>query len=99
MGGIKLEKNVNGHDNFYDLGYRFLPEYWGKGYATEASRAVVVYAFTTLKLPKICAYIEHDNLASKKVAEKVGLRLSSTFMGHQKQELWMELDNTEWKRT
>lgn len=26
--GLKIEKNVNGHNSFYDLGYRFIPEYW-----------------------------------------------------------------------
>ena len=26
--GLKVEKNVNGHESFYDLGYRFIPEYW-----------------------------------------------------------------------
>ena len=26
--GLKIERNVNGHDSFYDLGYRFIPEYW-----------------------------------------------------------------------
>ena len=37
-GGLKLERNVNGREQFYDIGYRLLPEFWGKGYATESAR-------------------------------------------------------------
>ncbi|MGB5430765.1 GNAT family N-acetyltransferase, partial [Eudoraea sp.] len=33
-----------------DLGYRFLPEYWGLGIATEASRAILTYGFDSLKI-------------------------------------------------
>ncbi len=32
--GLKFCIEANGYKNFYDLGYRFLPEYWGKGYAS-----------------------------------------------------------------
>ena len=39
---------------YYDLGYRFTQKYWGKGYATEASAALMDYAFNKLKIP--CVY-------------------------------------------
>ena len=41
--GLKLEGGVNDHDTFIDLGYRMFSEYWGYGYATEASKALVAY--------------------------------------------------------
>ena len=57
-----------------DLGYRFLPEYWGMGLATEASHAILKYGFYTLKLEKIIAIAMKENQASKRVMEKVGMK-------------------------
>lgn len=56
-----------------DLGYRFLPEFWGSGIATEASRAILSYGFDKLKLKKIIAIAMKENKASIKVMEKVGM--------------------------
>ncbi|MGB5236303.1 MAG: GNAT family N-acetyltransferase [Flavobacteriaceae bacterium] len=57
-----------------DLGYRLLPEYWGLGIATEASRAILNYGFDTLKLKKIIAIALKENKASIRVMEKVGMK-------------------------
>ncbi|MDT0554575.1 GNAT family N-acetyltransferase [Patiriisocius hiemis] len=56
-----------------DLGYRFLPEYWGMGFATEVSRAILKYGFDTLKLKRIIAIAMKENVASIRVMEKVGM--------------------------
>jgi len=56
-----------------DLGYRFLPEFWGSGLATEASRAILTYGFDKLKLKKIIAIAMKENKASIRVMEKVGM--------------------------
>jgi ribosomal-protein-alanine N-acetyltransferase len=56
-----------------DLGYRFLPEYWGLGIATEASRAILTYGFDSLKIKKIIAVALKENKASIRVMEKVGM--------------------------
>ena len=66
-----------------------------KGYATEASRALVAYGFNVFKIDIICAYIESDNTSSRRVAEKAGLRHVSTFPGIRAPELWMELRREE----
>ncbi|MCB9853048.1 MAG: GNAT family N-acetyltransferase [Phycisphaerales bacterium] len=58
-----------------DLGYRFLPEYWGQGLATEASHASVRFGFETLNLDRIIGLVLPDNTASIRVLEKVGMRL------------------------
>lgn len=56
-----------------DLGYRFLPEYWGSGLATEVSREILNFGFDKLKLRKIIAIAMKENKASIRVMEKVGM--------------------------
>lgn len=57
-----------------DLGYRFLPEYWGRGIATEAAQAILTYGFDQLKLRKIIAIAMRENKASIRVMEKAGMQ-------------------------
>lgn len=59
--------------NFPDLGYRFLPKYWGKGFATEAAKRTVDYGFEVLQVKGIFAAAHEENIASQKVLEKCGL--------------------------
>ncbi|MEM9548389.1 MAG: GNAT family N-acetyltransferase [Bacteroidota bacterium] len=56
-----------------DLGYRFLPEYWGMGIGTEASRAILDYGFDHLHLERIIAIAMKENKASIRIMEKVGM--------------------------
>ena len=56
-----------------ELGYRLHPAYWGRGLGTEAARAVVAYAADTLKLKRLVAVIEADNLGSVQVALRAGM--------------------------
>lgn len=55
-----------------ELGYIVLPELWGRGYATEMAQAVADHAFTALELRDLVAFTKTDNLASRRVMEKVG---------------------------
>ena len=55
-----------------DLGYRFIFSKWGKGYATEASKACVDFGFNELNLKKIIAFVLPDNIGSVRVLEKLG---------------------------
>ncbi|GIN84777.1 alanine acetyltransferase [Heyndrickxia sporothermodurans] len=57
-----------------DIGFAFLPKYWGKGYAYEAASAVMTYAKDTLELKRIVAITTQDNHASAKLLEKIGLK-------------------------
>lgn len=79
--GIRLntEFNMNGFTKYYDVGYRLLPKYWGKGYATESGKAAVNYAFKTLKLSRIYATTEKGNQASHHALLKIGLNYLSDF--------------------
>lgn len=60
-----------------DLGYRFLPDYWGRGLATEACRAVLDFGFAQLGLKQIIAMVDPQNVASVRVLTKLGM----TFVG------------------
>lgn len=55
-----------------DVGYRFFPQYWGMGIATEACRVCVEFGFDVLKLPRILGFVKPENTASIRVLEKVG---------------------------
>lgn len=60
-----------------ELGYDFRSDYWNQGLATEAAIAVRDHAFAVLGLPRLVSLIRHGNLASRRVAEKVGLRFTA----------------------
>jgi len=47
--------------------------YWRHGYATEAARAALAYGFDVLKLDRIIALAKPDNVASRRVIEKIGM--------------------------
>jgi [ribosomal protein S5]-alanine N-acetyltransferase len=57
-----------------EIGFRLARPYWGRGFATEAACAVRDHAFETLALPRLIAIIDPGNLASIRVAEKIGMR-------------------------
>jgi RimJ/RimL family protein N-acetyltransferase len=57
-----------------DLGYRFLPDCWGKGYATESARAVMAHGLRELGIRRVVGTVHPDNPASARVLEKLGLR-------------------------
>ena len=65
--------------NAAELGYDFRSEFWNQGYATEAALAVRDYAHGVLHLPRLISLIRVGNLASKRVAEKVGMTLVEEF--------------------
>ncbi len=58
-----------------DLGYRFLPEYWGKGIATESSIKMLEFGFSVLKLSKVFGTVYPQNPASSVVLRKLGFTL------------------------
>src|ERR687895_670485 len=56
-----------------EVGYRFLREHWGRGYATEAARAAIRFAFDEMGLDRLVAVTLPTNRASRRVMEKCGL--------------------------
>jgi ribosomal-protein-alanine N-acetyltransferase len=58
-----------------EIGYLFLRKLWGQGLATEAASACRDYGFTQLGHTRLISLIDPHNMASRRVAEKVGMRL------------------------
>ena len=57
-----------------DVGFAFLPQYWGEGYAFESARAVMDYGHRVLGLPRIVAITDPRNESSVRLLHKLGLR-------------------------
>lgn len=67
-----LHQEVDGEKEI-EIGYRLHPDYWNRGIATEAARKVRDHAFGDLELPRVISLIHPDNMASRRVAEKIGM--------------------------
>lgn len=92
--GIKFITNeINNHKDFYEIGYRFIEKHWGKGYATEAGKAFVDYAFNVMNVDALYAYADAGNDNSRKILEKLGLQYVNSFEYEEESEVWYELRN------
>lgn len=65
-----------------ELGYWVGKEHWGSGYATEAARALVGYAFDVMELRRVHAHHLTRNPASGRVMEKIGMRREGVLRAH-----------------
>lgn len=65
-----------------ELVWRLLPEYWGKGYATEAARSCMDFGFDTLGLEQIVAYTAQLNLPSQTVMQRLGMKEQAGTFDH-----------------
>ena len=92
FGGLKYLPEFNETD----IGFRFLPHYWGKGIATEVSKEIIKYGFEVLKLERIIGIADPENIASCRVLEKIGLKFYKidTYDDSDKKFNWYEILNT-----
>lgn len=58
-----------------EVGWRFDPAVWGRGFASEGAREALAQGFTTLGLEEICSVPQSDNPASTRVCDRLGMRL------------------------
>jgi RimJ/RimL family protein N-acetyltransferase len=84
IGDCGLEQMTVDGQPVAELGYDFRSDAWGQGFATEAAIAVRDYAFAVLGLSQVISLIRIGNVASQRVAEKVGMRQVAKFerFGH-----------------
>jgi RimJ/RimL family protein N-acetyltransferase len=57
-----------------EIGWRLAAVHWGRGYATEAARALLAYGFEQLALPEIVAFTTVANVRSQRVMDRLGMR-------------------------
>ena len=69
-----LHWEIDGVDEV-EVAYALLPDFWGKGYATEAARALADDAFARLGCERVISLVMPQNAASANVAQKNGMRL------------------------
>lgn len=83
-----------------DIGYRFLPEYWGKGIASEASTEIIKYGFEKLSLNRIIGIASSENIGSWKVLEKIGLTFyqESDYEGSKERYNWYKLEKEDYQK-
>lgn len=62
-----------------EIGYALSPEFWGKGYMTEAINTLIDFGFNKLKLHSIEANVNPDNINSIKLLEKAGFKREAYF--------------------
>jgi RimJ/RimL family protein N-acetyltransferase len=86
-----------------EIGFSFAPEHHGRGYATEAARALLPFVFETMDCHRLIGRTEARNSASARVLEKVGMRLEGHFVenewvkGEWQSELVYAILKREWR--
>ncbi|AJS58566.1 GNAT family N-acetyltransferase [Paenibacillus sp. IHBB 10380] len=66
-------------ENTYEVGWVLHPNYYNKGFATEAARAIVKYAFEKENIHRIIATCQPQNIPSYRIMEKIGMRREAHF--------------------
>ena len=67
-------------DSTAEIGWVLHPEFAGKGFASEATKALITFAFDQFKFHRITAYIDQRNDSSVKLAERVGMRREAAYI-------------------
>ena len=83
-----------------DIGFAFLPEYFGKGYGYEAASRILRAGFEEYGLQKISAITVKENVASQKLIEKLGLKFQKIVQIPNDPEdlLYYEVSKQEWQK-
>ncbi len=97
---LKSQSRLIGHMIFhpwfghltYEIGWVFHPSYQGKGYATEAAKALLQYCFENLQAHRVIATCQPENPASYRVMEKIGMKREGHFRKchHRGKNIWWD---------
>jgi len=75
IGDCGIIRQVVEGEVLYEIGYHLRRDFWGRGLATEAARACRDWGFQNLKVERLISLIRPENLASRRVAERNGMRV------------------------
>lgn len=79
IGAVSLY--LGGEPESAELGWTFNKRYHGHGYATEAAGALLKFAADELGIRRFCAHCDSENAASRRVMEKLGMKLAGEYGG------------------
>ncbi|MFI6041877.1 GNAT family N-acetyltransferase [Nocardia sp. NPDC051321] len=107
VGWLALQPPQDGSATDVELGYRLAASAWGRGYATEAARALIRKGFTELGVERVWAETMAVNIASRRVLKKSGLTYVRTFHLHfddplpgtEHGEVEYELHRADWMKS
>lgn len=88
-------RHIEPDDDEIELSYGLIPEAWGRGYATEASAAVLAQGFGELGLTTIYAIARSDNVRSHRVMQKLGMHLVEEIDKGEKRIVRYAIDSPE----
>jgi RimJ/RimL family protein N-acetyltransferase len=89
----------------WEIGWMVHPDAWGQGYASEAARRVVDFAFKELDAHRVVAFCDVENRASERVMQKLGMRHEATMRqtrllrGEWRDELLYAILESEWAQS
>lgn len=100
--GLKLntgeKEALNGFTNFVDIGYRLIPKFWGKGYASESAFACLDFGFKEMNYDIIYGAADVENIGSNKILQKIGLQFINQF-GYKCVDVnWYELKKSDYEK-
>ncbi len=106
LGWFHFRPREDGYADEPELGYRLRRSAWGKGYATEGSRALIDKGFAEFGVQRVYAETMAVNTGSRRVMEKAGLRFSRSFHqewpvripGDEHGDVEYALDRDEWEQ-
>jgi len=93
-----IKQNVEG-ETAMEVGYHFRRDQWGRGYATEAARACMGLAFDAFGADKVISLIRPENLPSRRVAERNGMKLDREVVHYELQHLVYGMGRDEFEAT
>jgi ribosomal-protein-alanine N-acetyltransferase len=70
----RADNNFTQNVHRAEIGYHLIPQYWDKGYMTEALRSVIPHIFTNTGVDRLEAFIRPENTRSHKVVSRVGFQ-------------------------